>query len=167
MYFSEDKDLHWLTFYFKQTKKNNLSLFSWLNTPSKQTDLKGQNRFILLYFVNMWRTLPPFLLEAVFRGLYFPLRTACLFTSKNVFVFSTSSILQRLEWVTEFILAQISECASKRISVNLLEMSECILFTGCMCKSEHSEPGLSPPWSLLTRPRSLRQTPDRKWGKCQ
>ena len=36
-----------------------------MNTLNKQNDLKGQHSFILLQFVYMWRTLPPFQLQTV------------------------------------------------------------------------------------------------------
>lgn len=32
----------------------------WLKEMNKQTDPKGQQRFILFYFVHVWRTLQPF-----------------------------------------------------------------------------------------------------------
>ena len=48
-----------------------------LNKLNKQTDLKGQHNVILFYFVYMWRTLPPFQLQAS-GELIFTLRTACL-----------------------------------------------------------------------------------------
>ena len=53
---------------------------SWLNHLNKQTELKGQHN-ILFYFVYMWRTLPPLLLQTVRCGPYFPQITACLFSN--------------------------------------------------------------------------------------
>ena len=45
----------------KQNKKqiSKLCVFYWLNKLNKQTDLKGQQTFILFYFVYIWLTLPP------------------------------------------------------------------------------------------------------------
>ena len=54
----------------KQTKQAN-SLFSWMNKLNKQTDIKRQHRFILFYFVYVWRTLPPFLASNSFLGTSF------------------------------------------------------------------------------------------------
>lgn len=48
-------------FFYAQTNRiNELSPFPWLNKLNKQPGLKGQHNFLLLYFVYMWRTLPPF-----------------------------------------------------------------------------------------------------------
>ena len=58
----------------------------------KQTDLKGQQSFILLYSVYMWWTLQPLWLQAAFLGPYFPLKTACLFRYGKKSDFSISLI---------------------------------------------------------------------------
>ena len=64
---SEENDLpQWI---FKCLNK--LFSLSWLNKLNKQTDLKAQHNLTLIYFVYMWRTLPPFQLPTVFWDLVF------------------------------------------------------------------------------------------------
>ena len=53
---------------------------------SFREEILGQHRFILLYFVYMWRTLPPYELHTVFWGPYFPLRTVCSFSYGNIYI---------------------------------------------------------------------------------
>lgn len=45
-------------------RERNLLWFFMAKEINKQTDLKRQHSFVLFYFVNMWRTLPPFFLAS-------------------------------------------------------------------------------------------------------
>ena len=74
-------------FFLNKLNKQTLFLFSQQNKLNKLADLQGQHNSMLFYFVHMWRTPPPFSLQTVFWGPYFPLRAACLFSYGGNFFF--------------------------------------------------------------------------------
>ena len=58
---------------------------------NKMTEYTEKSQFnavlcTFIYFVDMWRTLPPFDLQTVLQGPYSPLRTAFLFRYKKVHI---------------------------------------------------------------------------------
>ena len=71
--------------------------FFCLYKMNRQTDLKGQQNFILFYFDQMWRTLPPFWLQTVFSDFVFLWEQLVLFC--YVIWIITSLISEYRFWV--------------------------------------------------------------------